>query len=157
MKKNLFILVSFLIAFLLTIFPLSASLLWYRPAWVLLVLLYWLMMAPDRVGIVSAFFVGLLLDLLISPLLGLNALLYTCLAFLLLRWHLLIRGFSSIHKLMLVLVVETFMLVVQHKVATHYHLLAGQWYEWMPIITTTFCWLGVSYLLGRFDRRFARY
>ncbi len=149
MQKPLLISLSFLVALLLTILPLPQSWVWYRPAWVLLVLLYWLIDSPDRVGIVSAFFVGLLLDVLVSPLLGLNALLYTCLAFLMLRWHLLIRGLSAGQKWLLVLLVETVMLIIHDQVARHYHLGTGHWVYWMPIITTAVCWVWVSWLLRR--------
>ena len=34
----------------------------YRPHWVALILIYWNMALPQRVGLWSAFFIGLLVD-----------------------------------------------------------------------------------------------
>lgn len=153
MKQSLFIIVSFIIALMLTIFPLPSALAWYRPAWVLLVLMYWLITVPDRVGIVSSFFVGLLLDLLTGSLLGLHALLFTCLGFAFLKWHLVIRGLSTLQKIFLVLCIETVILIIQYNIAVHAHLFVQTWRYWMPILTSGFCWLWVSALLGHFYQR----
>ena len=45
---------------------------WLRPAWVALVLFYWVMELPDRVGLVAAWMTGLAVDVLQADPLGLN-------------------------------------------------------------------------------------
>ena len=45
----------------------------YRPEWVPMVLIYWVMALPYRIGIGSAWIVGLVLDILEGSILGLNA------------------------------------------------------------------------------------
>jgi len=84
---------SFLIAILLAVMPLP---LWaepFRPDWVGLVLIYWCMAAPERVGVGTGWAAGLILDLLYGSLLGLHALGKALVAFLAIKLHLKLRMF----------------------------------------------------------------
>jgi rod shape-determining protein MreD len=72
---------SFLIALMLSVMPLPDNLQWWRPEWVLLILLYWIVAFPDRIGIGTAWVVGLLLDVLEGNLLGMNAFSLTVVAY----------------------------------------------------------------------------
>ncbi|MCD8513982.1 MAG: rod shape-determining protein MreD [Nitrincola sp.] len=76
----LIIFATFLLGLILSQLPLPDFLMWYRPEWVALVLIYWVMMLPHRVGLMSAFFMGLLLDVIRGSVLGLNALSLTLIA-----------------------------------------------------------------------------
>ena len=60
-------LATFLIAISLSQFPLDSSLQWFRPDFILLVLFFWLIWAPNRVGLVYAFFIGLFQILSLIP------------------------------------------------------------------------------------------
>jgi len=75
------ILLSIAIAMMLAVAHLPESLPqwlgWLRPAWVILVMFYWVMVLPDRFGMISAWCVGLLLDVLRGDPLGVNGI---CLA-----------------------------------------------------------------------------
>jgi rod shape-determining protein MreD len=68
------ILLSLLVAAVLAVLPLWRSLAWWRPEWLLLVLLYWTIALPYRVGTFTALAVGLLLDVLEGAPLGQNML-----------------------------------------------------------------------------------
>ena len=48
---------------------------WLRPAWVLVIVFYWAFAVPHRTGLISAWLVGLLLDIALADPLGLNAML----------------------------------------------------------------------------------
>jgi len=78
---------TFVIAFLLTIIPLPPIAQWFRPEWVALVLIYWVLTTPSLVGMGIAFSVGLLLDGLRGGLLGQYALVFTLMAFITLKLH----------------------------------------------------------------------
>jgi len=65
---------TFLCSFVLTQLPLPRGLDWARPEWVALVLIFWVLMLPHRVGLTTAFVVGLALDLIKGSVLGLSAL-----------------------------------------------------------------------------------
>jgi len=67
------ILLTFLIAFTLAVLPLPQWLLWGRPEWVALTLIYWTIALPNRVGIATALILGVLLDGVEGALLGQNA------------------------------------------------------------------------------------
>ncbi|WOJ94998.1 rod shape-determining protein MreD [Congregibacter variabilis] len=71
------IVASLLVAAVLAVLPLTESLIWWRPEWILLVLLYWTIALPHRVGLVTALAVGLLVDVMEGAVLGQNML---CLA-----------------------------------------------------------------------------
>ena len=85
--------VSFVIALALTAMPLPEWASAWRPAWVGLVLMYWCIALPHRVGIASAWCIGLLVDVLNGSLLGQHALGLTLVAYLALRLHQRIRVF----------------------------------------------------------------
>jgi rod shape-determining protein MreD len=78
----LIILFSFIVALALAITPLPSWALLYRPEWVALVLIYWCLTEPRRVGIATGWSAGLLLDVLTDSLLGQHALALALIAFL---------------------------------------------------------------------------
>ena len=65
---------SFVMALLLTALPMPEAAANWRPAWVALVLVYWCMAAPEKVGVMVGWTVGLLLDVMTGTLLGQHAL-----------------------------------------------------------------------------------
>ncbi len=76
-----------------------------RPLWLALCLAYWLLVLPHRIGMVTAWCVGLLADVLNGSLLGLNALVLTLIAFLVLSLHQRLRMFPVWQQSMVLLVV----------------------------------------------------
>ena len=66
------ILLTLLCAAVLAILPLTRSLSWWRPEWMLLALVYWTMALPHRVGLVTALAVGLLVDVIEGAPIGQN-------------------------------------------------------------------------------------
>lgn len=81
------------VALIAQILPLPEALQPFRPPWALLVIVYWVLMWPGRVGIFTAFLVGLVLDVAHGTLLGQNALVLAGTAYLVLRFHLQMRVF----------------------------------------------------------------
>lgn len=77
-----FIVLTLVIAMGLNLLPWSGWLLWIKPDFVALILLYWCVHAPRSVGFFSAFVLGLLMDVAMGQLLGEYALAYTVLAYL---------------------------------------------------------------------------
>jgi rod shape-determining protein MreD len=68
--KYLVIYLSLLVALVLMILPLPDWAQIYRPNWMALVLIYWSMALPKRVGLWFAFFSGIILDTSLGTLLG---------------------------------------------------------------------------------------
>ena len=61
-------------ALALTALPLPSVVAPYRPEWVPLILIFWSLLAPERFSLLTAFWMGLLLDTLSGALLGQHAL-----------------------------------------------------------------------------------
>lgn len=76
MKANSFIIGTFFIAMCLSIISLPGWMLWLRPEFTLLVLVYWALAIPDRCGLTAAMLVGLFQDSLTASLLGKHMLSY---------------------------------------------------------------------------------
>ena len=84
---------SFAVAYLLTTLPMAAWAAPWRPPWVALVLLYWCLAAPERVGVLAGWGSGLVLDALVGALLCQNALALGVIAWLARRSYRRVRLF----------------------------------------------------------------
>lgn len=87
------IVVTFLIAIVLAVMPLPEWSRLYRPQWVTLVLIYWALALPQRVGVGVGFVLGILLDTLTGTLLGQHALPLSIVAYITLKTHQRVRLF----------------------------------------------------------------
>lgn len=72
--RYLFIFLSLVTGLILIILPLPEAVQFYRPHWVALVLIYWSMALPERVGLWIAFISGIVVDVSQGTLLGQHAL-----------------------------------------------------------------------------------
>ena len=76
-----FVVATLLLALAANMVPVSGVVLALRPDFLALVLLYWCIQAPRVIGVGSAWFVGLLMDVADATLFGQHALAYAVLAF----------------------------------------------------------------------------
>jgi len=112
-QGRLTILATLCVAMLLTILPMPEWARPFRPQWVTLVLLYWAIALPHRVGVGSGFLAGILLDVLTGTLLGQHALGLSVVTFIAIQLHQRIRVFPFWQQSLGVLV----MLVIEHLLA----------------------------------------
>lgn len=84
---------SLAVALLLGLLPLPVWLQPYRPNWLALVLVYWLIESPEHAGLGVAFAIGLAADLVFGSLLGEQALRLTIMAFIVQRFRAQLRFF----------------------------------------------------------------
>ena len=94
----LVIVCTFLAAGVLTVLPLPGWLQWGRPEWVALILIYWCMALPQRVGIATALVAGLGVDVLEGAILGQNALALVVVALLSLLLYQRLRVYSILQQ-----------------------------------------------------------
>lgn len=80
--KRRFITLTFAVALLLELLPLPVGSTRWLPDFVGLLILYWAINQPRRIGIGMAFLIGLLVDISTAGLFGLHALAYACTSYL---------------------------------------------------------------------------
>lgn len=149
------IVLSFFIAYLLAIVPFPQWAMHYRPEWVPMVLIYWAMALPYRIGIGSAWFVGLLLDILEGSILGVNAISLVVIAYVTLSLHLRMRMFSSLQQSGLVLALVGLNLMLSHWL----QIITGQTISsnlmfLMAALTSAVIWPSLFQLLRQIRRSF---
>jgi rod shape-determining protein MreD len=141
------ILFTFIVALLLTILPLPEWGRYLRPDWVGLVLIYWCMAVPERIGVGSGWFAGLLVDLLTGAVLGQHALALTVVAFLTIRFHQRMRLFPLLQQAITVLV----LLVLHQLIALWISRFIGRpgvpLYFWAPSLIGMLLWPPVYSML----------
>jgi len=151
------IMFTLLVALLLAVLHLPESwpqwLGWGRPAWVAMVVFFWVMELPHRVGLVSAWVLGLLLDVLYADPLGLNGVVLASITFIGWRFYERLRMYSIVQQgglvFLLVLGGELFRLTVQDLVFDR----GWSWGVIFPAVASLALWpflyLGLSRLKFR--------
>lgn len=154
MHSAIAIAVTLFTALVLTFLPMPDWTVWFRPAWVLLVMIYWAMATPYRVGVGVAWLVGMILDLLNGSMLGEHAFAMTVVIYFVSGMHIRMRmapmlqqGFS----VMLFILMYLFILFcIQGFIG---ELPSSQLY-WLPAITSVILWPWLYLLLKDYRRRF---
>lgn len=145
---------TLVLALLLTLLPMPVALQDFRPPWVALVLIYWCLALPQRVGIGWAWLSGLLLDVLTGTLLGHHALGLSVMAYLVLQLHQRIRIFPLVQQSFSVLV----LLLVDRLLSLWVLGTTGQPTPhlgyWMPALVGALLWSWVYIVLRDVRRRF---
>ncbi|MDE2427527.1 MAG: rod shape-determining protein MreD [Burkholderiales bacterium] len=151
--SSLFIAVSFALAFLLNFLPWGGLI--GVPDFVALVLVFWSIHQPRKVGIGVAFAMGLLMDVHDAIHLGENALAYTLLSYFAITIHRRVLWFSplaqSLHVFPLFLFVQCVQIAVRLLVAPDAHF-PGWWYFSVSLVTTLL-WPVATFLLLAPQRR----
>lgn len=101
-RGTLLIWLSLLLGLCLQVMPLADKWLIWRPDWLGLMLIYWCVVMPQRVGVLHGFVLGLLLDLIEGSPLGQNALMLSLLAFLCALLYQRLRAYSLVQQAVLI-------------------------------------------------------
>lgn len=146
------IMLTFLAAMALTIIPLPDFLRNLRPEWAALVLSYWCMALPHRIGVGTGWVIGLLLDVMTGSLLGQHALGMTIIAYLVINLHLRIRLFPLWQQA----IVIWMLLNLYQLLLLWFDGITGQPSKglefWLPPISGMILWPGIFLLLRRLRR-----
>ena len=138
--NSLPVLLSFLLALMLTSLPLPEGAVIYRPEWLLLVLIYWCMAIPERVGIFTGWLLGLTLDVMYGSLLGQNAMTFALVAYLVGILHLRVRMFPLWQQSFMVLILVIIHLALNAWVRGITGQFSIVWTYWMPALTSSLVW-----------------
>ncbi|WP_455204044.1 rod shape-determining protein MreD [Kaarinaea lacus] len=152
-QGGLIIFATFIAALLLTMMPLPDWGETLRPEWVAMVLIYWCIALPNRVGVFIAWFVGLFLDVASGALLGQNAVAMALIAYLAIKLHLRIRLFPLWQQAMSVLVLVALYQMLTLWIKGMIGSTTQGWSYWVHSLTSMLMW-PVVFLLLRFLRRY---
>lgn len=94
---------TFIVAMMLTMVPLPDWALYFRPEWVTMVLIYWCMALPDRVGVGIGWVAGLFLDVIHGAVLGQYALALSIIAYVTLNLHQRLRIYPLAQQALIIL------------------------------------------------------
>lgn len=146
---------TFLAALYLQALPMPTFLLYMRPEWLSLVLIYWALNFPQRVGVGYGFIWGLLLDLVEGTLLGHNAIVMSLLGFLCNTFYQRIRMYSLIKQSVLVFLLIGLSQLVFQWLQNLFGSISSIGFLLLPAFISAILWNWVYVLLQGFKRRFA--
>ena len=147
----IFIAFSLLGAFILNLLPWGH---WIGvPDFVALVLVFWSIHQPRKVGIGVAFFMGLLMDVHDASLLGENALAYTLLSYFAIMIHRRVlwfpTGTQALHVLPLLLLAQTVQLLIRLVVSGKF----PGWFYYVEAFSSAALWPVATWILLAPQRR----
>ena len=131
---------SFAMAIILNILPLPYQLRWLMPNWLVLVLIYWVIFTPEIIGLSFTFILGIIIDLLLGNLIGINSLCLMPVAFFADRLSIRFRNLLIMQQFLIVLV----LISINHLIRIWL-----QWYikyptnninYWLAIVSSIIFW-----------------
>jgi rod shape-determining protein MreD len=111
-----------------------------RPDWIALVLIYWCIALPERVGVGVGWLTGLMLDVAGGALLGQNALILAIVAYLAIRLHQRIRIFPVWQQSVSILLLILLHLMLALWIKGTFSQSAETWAYWLPALTSMLLW-----------------
>jgi len=139
----------FSLAVVLEVTPLPGPLEAMKPPIAAMVMIYWSLMWPERVGLFIALVLGLCMDILHGQLLGQNALALLVITYLTLRFHLQIRIYPLWQITMAVFALLLIYGLLQVLVEGIAGLAPTGYLRWTQIVSGTVLW---PVLMGAMDR-----
>lgn len=141
------IFMSLFVSLLLMIIPMPDWTIWFRPIWLLLVLIFWTMENPYAVNIGIAWFYGLLLDVLNGTLLGEHALALSIVIYIVARMQARIRMFSLLQQCLIVFILSLLYQCILYCIQGFLGDAPRGWFYWMSPVTSMILWPWVYSIL----------
>ncbi|RMH39963.1 MAG: rod shape-determining protein MreD [Gammaproteobacteria bacterium] len=141
---------TLLLAFALTLLPVSEALKPIWPQWLVIVICYWTLAHPDRFGLRSAWLWGLLTDVAMGTYLGIHALSLSLVAYVSLTSYQRIRMYTIWQQSLYVWLIASLdkLVVIQLENALG-QVTLPEWY-WFPPIITGFLWNPAAWLIQKY-------
>ena len=146
--RQLPVLVTLMIAFMLMISPVPAAAEPFRPDWLALVLVFWAMTVPRSYSVGIAWLIGIVLDVAQGTLLGQHALALCVIVYITAKFHLLMRVFPLSQltaTVFALLALYQFLLFWINGVAG---VTAPAIFYWGPVVSGTIVWPFLSILMS---------
>jgi rod shape-determining protein MreD len=143
---------SLVLAAALSVMPLPDWIAFARPAFVLMVVCYWTLMLNRRFGLLAAWTVGLLLDVLNGSALGQHALAVVLCAFVVIKLNEFIRSYRIWQQALLFLPIFMLYAFILFWMDGLTGRSADPLWRWAPVASSTLLWPPLSFMLRRASR-----
>jgi len=148
------IILSLLVAFMLTAMPLPEGVQNWRPAWVAMVLIYWCMALPERVGIGISWMLGILLDVQQGAVFGQNAIALASIAYVTVKLYQRLRVFPLTQQAVIVCVYVMIYQLIVLWIKDMTGIPPQTWTFWMPAVTSMVLWPWLFIILRDLRRKY---
>lgn len=143
------IVISVIVASVLSVYPLSYETSGWRPLFMLMVMLFWVLCQPTWCGIWFAFATGIFIDLLLDAPLGLNALSFIIIAFVarFLTRERRILTFANLWVITAIAILAHLMIIFFAQISTGVQFSFAR--HWIPMLTSVIIWPVLYYFLRK--------
>ena len=143
------IILSIVISSVLMVYPLSYDISGWRPLIMFMVMLFWVMCQPTWCGVWFAFAIGLFTDLLIDSPLGLNALSFVTITFIVRYFtrERRILTFMNLWTIVLLALIAHLFFIWMALIMAGFHFSIAR--HWQPLVTSVLCWPIIYYCLHK--------
>lgn len=150
-----------LLAFILQASVTSGVLALFWPQWILLIVMYFALYSPAKVGLFTAWFIGSLQDVLQGILLGVHGFSYVIVVYCLLRLQLYLKLTTILQQILVVSLIIVMSQCMKYIVLLPFHYYGNLIQYLCSSIATIICWplliLAVKFSNGDFSYVKARY
>ncbi|HHE8745441.1 TPA: rod shape-determining protein MreD [Haemophilus influenzae] len=147
------ILSFFVIAFVLELAPWPLGFQMLKPAWLVLVLLYWILAIPNKVSIGWSFLLGLTWDLVLGSTLGVHALVLSTSMYIIAKNYLILRNlslwFQSLLVVLFVFIIRLLIFLVEFSLHTAFF----HWQAILGAFASGLLWPWVFLLMRKIRRK----
>ena len=154
MRSSLIVGCTFVAALILSVVPMPAPFDAGRPMWLAMVVAYWVMALPHRVGLLTAWVAGLATDVLFGELFGQNALVLVMVAWLVQLLYQRIHRFPLRHQSLVMLAVLGVMQMVSLWLSSLVGNRPPTLLYLLPALVSTVLWPWMFTVLRLIRRRF---
>ncbi len=153
-KGGIIVILTFAVAMLMDVIPLPHIIDVFTPDWIVLVLIYWVMAMPNRIGVFSGWLLGLFVDVLTGTLFGINALSLALVAFLIQVLYHRLRIFPRWKQAINVAVIVGIHRLLVLNLSGLVEPFSYEFSYWLPLISAAAFWPWVFILLRDVRRKF---
>ena len=131
---------SFFIVLVLTIFPMPLLLSVFRPSWLILIVVYWVLALPHKIGAIHACLLGFFIDILLGSTLGVHALLLALVAYFVTYHYQRIRNFNVAKTTLTVGMLVFFNQLFLYWIVSSTQDVVLHNYYYLPVLTSMLIW-----------------
>lgn len=146
---------TLIVGIILQVVPQFSSFYIFTPHWLMLILAYWALALPHKVGMTTAFVMGILLDLFSGTVLGVHAFIFSVIIYLMTFRFQLIRNMALWQQAIFLFILSSlYNLLLFAFEAIIYHMITISPVIFLSSVVDSILWIGIFMLLRQIRRFF---